>query len=72
MILKLKDILVEQEGLKPKDKICPYLSKYAVCEKPMSKDVEFQSFTVICVGNACGKFPSCDPTTAMLFPGKGS
>jgi hypothetical protein len=59
MILRLKEILVEQEGLQTEDKVCPYLSRYEVVGLPMQKEPEFRSFTVLCLDNKCGRYNSC-------------
>ena len=59
VILRLREILVEQEGLKSGETVCPHMSRYAVAEKPMQDGLEFQSFTVLCLGDSCGKHASC-------------
>ena len=58
MIIEVAKILKENESLGDR-RVCPYLSRYEVGNPPMGSKPEFYSFTVVCMGESCGRWNAC-------------
>lgn len=50
---------IKQEALKPGEKLCPLMSRYGLESVPMEKEPQLTAFTIICVGEHCGKYNEC-------------
>jgi hypothetical protein len=60
MKLDLNRLLTDTEDrLNPGERICPHMSRYEPHQGAMDKEPSLIAFTVLCVGEQCGRWRSC-------------